>query len=187
MKTWVIYTADYILYNFSVKCVKFIFLSDVLECASNPCLNGAICIEGQDGFTCQCPSGFEGALCETGKAGICSSPAFWAPFSLITHLNIKTGWRSRRIHLQKQNVMQVRGVFISTRKISNLLLSHASWPPSTNPTYCPNQIVIYENKQNFWSTNPGNFEVLTQNIWVPFRILLTRPPLFLEWCLTTPC
>lgn len=38
---------------------------DVDECNSNPCLNGATCIDKIASFTCSCPIGLTGKLCET--------------------------------------------------------------------------------------------------------------------------
>lgn len=35
------------------------------ECNSNPCLNGATCIDKIASFTCSCPIGLTGKLCET--------------------------------------------------------------------------------------------------------------------------
>ena len=35
------------------------------ECSSNPCRNGANCIQPQNGlFDCECAAGFTGAVCE---------------------------------------------------------------------------------------------------------------------------
>lgn len=39
---------------------------DIDECASNPCQNGATCIDGINSFTCKCVPGYTGKLCETG-------------------------------------------------------------------------------------------------------------------------
>ena len=33
-------------------------------CNSNPCRNGATCLENQEGFSCQCQLGFDGRTCE---------------------------------------------------------------------------------------------------------------------------
>lgn len=46
---------------------KFVCLPRL--CTSKPCKNGGRCLEGVDSngngkFRCQCPGGFEGALCE---------------------------------------------------------------------------------------------------------------------------
>lgn len=35
------------------------------ECNSNPCLNGATCIDNIASFTCSCPIGLTGKICET--------------------------------------------------------------------------------------------------------------------------
>ena len=37
-----------------------------MECASNPCLNGATCEEGFKQFVCECAPGYTGVQCETG-------------------------------------------------------------------------------------------------------------------------
>ena len=33
-------------------------------CNTNPCRNGATCLENQQGFSCQCQPGFDGRTCE---------------------------------------------------------------------------------------------------------------------------
>ena len=40
---------------------------DMDECSWNPCMNGASCQVGVDGYTRSCNAGFSGARCETGK------------------------------------------------------------------------------------------------------------------------
>ena len=42
-------------------------LVDIDECASNPCMNGAVCADGVDLFTCTCVAEFTGATCDVGK------------------------------------------------------------------------------------------------------------------------
>lgn len=39
-------------------------VSDVNDCASNPCMNGGHCIDLKDNFQCQCKEGFWGKFCE---------------------------------------------------------------------------------------------------------------------------
>jgi hypothetical protein len=49
------------------KTLSFYFLfADINECASNPCKNGAQCVNGQNSFTCNCASGWTGTTCTTG-------------------------------------------------------------------------------------------------------------------------
>ena len=40
-------------------------LTDLDECASNPCSNGGLCVNGVNKFTCNCFPGFTGLQCET--------------------------------------------------------------------------------------------------------------------------
>ena len=44
---------------------QFIF-TDIDECASNPCDNGAMCINLQNQYTCTCTGGWQGTHCEQG-------------------------------------------------------------------------------------------------------------------------
>lgn len=38
---------------------------EIDECAPNPCKNNGVCADGINSFTCTCPSGFIGNVCET--------------------------------------------------------------------------------------------------------------------------
>ena len=40
---------------------------DIDECASNPCLNGANCMDQIDGYICICLPGYVGTHCGIGK------------------------------------------------------------------------------------------------------------------------
>ena len=40
---------------------------DVDECKSNPCLHGGQCVDGINGYTCNCKDGYLGLRCETGE------------------------------------------------------------------------------------------------------------------------
>ena len=44
-----------------------VYLSDVDECASQPCVNGK-CEDKVNGFECQCEPGYTGDMCETGNS-----------------------------------------------------------------------------------------------------------------------
>lgn len=51
--------------------MTLLLFSDIQECASDPCQNGAACDESTlNMFKCICPNGFTGIKCETGKLHI---------------------------------------------------------------------------------------------------------------------
>ena len=41
--------------------------TDINECESSPCQNNGTCIDGINTFSCECPVGFSGKLCETSE------------------------------------------------------------------------------------------------------------------------
>ena len=59
------YDNGYLRYNYNM-------IMDGVECGSNPCQNGATCIEGIALYTCNCRSGYSGTDCEhrTGRLRI---------------------------------------------------------------------------------------------------------------------
>ena len=44
-----------------------IFVTDVNDCASAPCAHGGTCQNLVNAFSCTCPSGYTGNMCETGR------------------------------------------------------------------------------------------------------------------------
>ena len=48
-------------------CLLFTCLLDINECASGPCRNGGQCIDGVNGYICQCAAGYTGVNCESSK------------------------------------------------------------------------------------------------------------------------
>ena len=66
-KTWTVcklYSFFQLVLNLVLLC--FIF-SEIDECASNPCQNGGICTDHIAIYSCECPFGYTGHSCETGK------------------------------------------------------------------------------------------------------------------------
>ena len=54
----------------SINCVtdNWLIISDIDECASGPCQNGGTCTDGINQYTCTCPAGFEGVICQTSES-----------------------------------------------------------------------------------------------------------------------
>ena len=48
--------------------VFVILIPGIDECASQPCQHGGTCFNQLSKYTCTCASGYEGAICETGKS-----------------------------------------------------------------------------------------------------------------------
>ena len=55
------------------------YLADINECESNPCLNNGVCFDRVNGFNCCCPVGFAGDRCEKGQKYYVS----WTPKVLL--------------------------------------------------------------------------------------------------------
>ena len=68
-------------------------ITDIDDCASGPCHNGATCRDGVDSFTCTCPVGFVGDVCKYGKISTLS-PSSIAPEDAGASLTFQT-MRSR--------------------------------------------------------------------------------------------
>ena len=47
--------------------IILLFLTDINECASNPCSNNGTCEDLINSFQCNCTGGYNGTVCETGK------------------------------------------------------------------------------------------------------------------------
>ncbi len=47
-------------------------VAEVDECDSDPCLNGATCLDELDGYTCSCASGNYGTHCENSECHVTS-------------------------------------------------------------------------------------------------------------------
>ena len=47
--------------------MNFFYFSDINECGSNPCQNGATCNDELNNYTCICDSQFTGKNCDIGK------------------------------------------------------------------------------------------------------------------------
>ena len=43
------------------------YITEINECSSNPCLNGATCEDKINAFQCMCVAGYMGNVCQLGK------------------------------------------------------------------------------------------------------------------------
>ena len=64
----------HVIFSKVKECIKdyhvfFLHFSDleINECLSNPCVNGAACLNEINQFLCVCVEGFTGVYCETSK------------------------------------------------------------------------------------------------------------------------
>ena len=64
--------------------ILYFLLLDINECESNPCENGGTCMDMEDGYECECESGFTGPLCETGMKLIIKLLKF-IPFNVVCY------------------------------------------------------------------------------------------------------
>ena len=50
----------------SIHNIKNFSITDINECSSSPCLNGALCDDDIDGYSCTCQPGYTGTHCGLG-------------------------------------------------------------------------------------------------------------------------
>ena len=56
-----------IVTRFISKFIHLWFLTDIDECASQPCQNNGQCVDGINRYSCTCEPGYTDTHCETGR------------------------------------------------------------------------------------------------------------------------
>lgn len=51
----------------NVYCGWCLYISDIDECAVNPCQNGGTCSQAINSYTCACVAGYNGNDCQNSK------------------------------------------------------------------------------------------------------------------------
>ena len=92
---------------------------EIDECQSEPCMNGATCLDEVNAFECHCAPGFEGDFCEMGKIlYLLPNMLYIVPitvFSRITYLrNVSVG-QPREIQKIVETMDIIRNVIIAHR------------------------------------------------------------------------
>ena len=54
-------------YDVKTEGLHYFITLDTYECSSNPCQNGATCVDGINRYSCTCSPGYNGVHCEVGR------------------------------------------------------------------------------------------------------------------------
>ena len=60
----------------NVSCIFSLFLSEIDDCAEQPCLNGGTCIDSVNDYICNCVVGYTGKNCGVGEDKVSMSELF---------------------------------------------------------------------------------------------------------------
>lgn len=65
MCSQVCYRNNYLILNRGETCDE-----NVDDCVDHDCKNGAVCIDGQDEYSCHCKHGYHGDYCQLSKSNV---------------------------------------------------------------------------------------------------------------------
>ena len=69
----------------------FTFIPDNDECSSVPCQHGGTCTDHVNKYTCTCPIGYTGTVCETGKSSQNNCIPIYFNVTIVTPVIISVG------------------------------------------------------------------------------------------------
>ena len=85
-------------------------LGNINECASNPCQNGGMCMDGVGGYTCLCSCGFTGDECQTNvdecDPNVCQFGGTCTDGDNAVTCDCATDWTGGFCHIRKDDCFQ---------------------------------------------------------------------------------
>ena len=66
--------------------INFLYFVDIDDCQPNSCLNGGVCVDGLNSFTCDCITGFIGSNCSISKLVVFDTFSVLCSYICLVHI-----------------------------------------------------------------------------------------------------